>query len=124
MTFASQLNAFAEKAKHRERAIFTGSVEAVAQSVVFGSEITGSPGQPEDLRRGEWVTQYEGESTAVISTDDPSAPSVEDGISRFDGSPIKLKSPIGGLHSVLQTRLNFDKLVDDVAQRTLGDRLG
>jgi hypothetical protein len=120
MTFASQLQAFAEKAKQREREVFTRSVEAVAQSVVFGSEITGSPGQPEDLREGQWVTQYDGESTATISTDDPSARSVEDGISHLHGGPITLNSPIGGFHSVLQTRLGFEKIVEDVTQKVVG----
>jgi hypothetical protein len=120
MTFASQLQAFAEKAKRREREVFTRSVEAVAQSIVFGSEITGAPGQPEDLRGGEWTTQYEGESAAVISTNDPSAPSVEDGISHLHGGPITLNSPTGGFHSVLQTRLGFEKLVEDVTQKVVG----
>jgi hypothetical protein len=120
MTFASQLQAFAEKAKQREREVFTRSVEAVAQSVVFGSEITGAPGQPEDLREGAWTTTYEGEQAAVISTDDPSARSVEDGISHLHGGPITLNSPLGGFHSLLQTRLNFDKLVENVTQRVVG----
>jgi hypothetical protein len=92
----------------------------VAQSIVFGSEITGAPGQPEDLRGGEWTTQYEGESSAVISTNDPSAPSVEDGISHLHGGPITLKSATGGFHSLLETRLNFDKLVEDVTQKVVG----
>lgn len=59
----------------------------------------------------------EGEFDTLISTNDHSAPAVEDGISRLNGHPIEFESAIGGLHSVALTHLNGDRLIQKVVSR-------
>lgn len=94
------------------------------ESIVNGSpELTGSPGQPEDLRKpGVWTITKLNERENVISTVEPSAKSVEDGIKyRSGGGPItKLKSSIGGFDSVKKTQQHADNLVGEAIKRARG----
>jgi hypothetical protein len=102
-------------------AVHKGVVNRVFDSVVYGSLESGSPGQPEDLRQGQWQVTDEGENQTLIWTDDPSARSVEDGISYLHGGvPITLNSPIGGSHSVALTDQNGDRIIEKEVQRVFG----
>lgn len=114
------LKDFGVKLRRLEWEVFKHVVAAAHESIVNGSTITGSPGQPADLREGKWTLQLESEDVAILSCAEPSARSVENGISRYDGHPIKLKSAVGGFHSVGQTEQHFDKLVDEVARQVVG----
>lgn len=94
------------------------SVVALAEdSIVFGSPLTGSSGQPEDLRHGEFTVKRDGELDATIGSDEKSVNAVETGISRFNGHPIKLRSPVGGFHSVALTHQNIGTIVEEAVRR-------
>lgn len=84
-------------------------------SIVNGSPDTNSPGQPRDLRKPDsWAVTKLSDRETIISTVEPSALSVEDGIRyKSDGLPIKrLHSDLGGFHSVKLTQLGAAKLVE------------
>lgn len=112
----SRTSTIEAKLSEKFRELHSGVTDRVLESIVEGSPVTGSPGQPEDLRQGQWTRTDEGPLSSVVSTDDPSAPAVEDGISHFNGAPIELHSNIGGFHSIAATAMHFDKLVEDEAK--------
>lgn len=116
-TWKSSLPAFEHKLDRTVHEIHSGVVQAAEESIVRGSVLTGSPGQPEDLRNGEWVVVPEGELKTVIGTDDHSALSVEDGISHLHGGPITLNTAVGGFHSVALTHQSGDRIIQRVASR-------
>ena len=92
-------------------------------SIVNGSPLTGSPGQPRDLRKPDsWSKTKLSEGERIISSVEPSALSVEDGIAyKKGGQPIKrLKSDIGGFHSVALTAQNGDKLIQEALRKVDG----
>lgn len=110
--FADEIQAFVEKAKTTERQVFTRVADKVFESVTEGSPLTGAPGQPVavdgDLK-ASWTEQVD-EREAVISSDHPAAPVIENG-TRL-GQDLVLHAHVGGFHSVKQTAVNFDRLVD------------
>lgn len=92
--------------------VVTEAVALTADSIVNGSSVTGSPGQPSDLRKGAWKVQRLTDWYAVISTGAKSARSVEDGMSYKYGRPLtKLHSHVGGFHSALATAAGFPRLL-------------
>ena len=60
MSFGSDLTLFAQKVEGRQRALFVGCVNAVQESIVDGSAVTGAPGQPVDTGnlRASWQQRY------------------------------------------------------------------
>lgn len=98
------------------RDVHADTVDLALESIVNGSSLTGAPGQPEDLRQGQWAVTSES-LDSKISTTDSSAQAVEDGISHFNGHPITLDHPGGGFHSVALSRLGFDKLATAAVNR-------
>ncbi len=111
-TFGNGLSQEVAQLKELTHDVFTTAVDIVEDSVVNGNPLLGSPGQPEDLRDGDWVKSYENDWVAVIQTSEKSARSVEDGISYKYGVPLtKLKSDKGGFHSVKATETNFEDVV-------------
>lgn len=100
----------------RIKSIHDDLVQALRDSIVAGSAVTGAPGQPEDLRHGQWQIVDWGPLSSQISTFDTSAPSVEDGISHFNGHPIHLHSPIGGFHSVALSVQGSERLLNAVVR--------
>lgn len=120
--FLKQLAEFSKKVERTEEEVFHAFVDEMADVIVNGSPITGSPGQPHDLRDGDWTTRYESDTVAVISTSEPSARSVEDGISYKHGRPLtKLKSPVGGFHSLKTAVAGSDKVLIHVVRRLVPD---
>lgn len=116
--FNAGLKDFAKQVITVTQETFAGTVKGVNESVVNGSGLTGSPGQPHDLRRGEWTVTPNGPWNATISTDDKSARSVEDGISYKHGTQLKkLKSHEGGFHSVKISLINSDKIVAQASRQ-------
>lgn len=121
VTWTSNLPVFLPK--------LTASVEAVRKevaklahdSIVNGSPLTGAPGQPEDLRQGQFVIAETGTDTTTVGTNDHSALAVEDGISHFNGAPIHLHSAVGGFHGTKLTHQNAGALIDQVVSRVRKD---
>lgn len=95
--------------KETDEKVLKTVVEIAKDSIVNGSALTGAPGQPHDLR-DKWKVTI-GKGFARIHINEKSARSVEEGISRKYGGPIKLKSPIGGFHSVKLTRSSIRKIL-------------
>lgn len=120
VTWKSNLKILIPEMDYDIKEIREGVAVICFESIVFGSAATGAPGQPDDLREGQWTLADTGPDTTTISTDDPSARSVEDGISYKFGGPIELKSPIGGFHSVKLTHQNAERIVEPVVLRVVG----
>lgn len=122
MSFASDLHNFTVKVEARNRRIFVGVAAGVLESIQVGSPVTGAPGQPVDTGqlRSSWQLGFESPTVAAITTNTSYALSNEDGIARPGGGPYRLRSQVGGRHSVKLTRVNFDKLVAQVNRREGG----
>jgi hypothetical protein len=91
-------------------ALATG--RAVQIAIQFGSELTGSPGQPVDTGnlRNAWIRENPSENVSIVSTNVEYAQSIEDGIGPH--GPLTLRSAVGGFHSVALTVAGFDRIVD------------
>lgn len=99
---------------------FVGIVEEAQRSIVEGSELTGAPGQPVDtgFLKGSWQAVFESPNVAVIGTNAEYAESIEDGLSyAHGGTPMTLRSDVGGFHSVALTVAGFDRIVEAVKAR-------
>jgi hypothetical protein len=93
------------------------SAQLALQSIQFGSPLTAAPGQPVDTGnlRNSWQDEKVSPTEHVISTPVVYASNIEDGISSH-GTPMTLRSAVGGFHSVALTVANFDRIVDDAAR--------
>lgn len=114
MSFSGDLRNFSLKLSARNREVFVGCVEEVTRSVVEGSEITASPGQPVDTGnlRASWHTTYESPTLATVATNVEYAPYVEENVR---GVTFKNHGP----HSVALTVAGFGRIVDTVVKRTV-----
>lgn len=110
MSFSEDVRRFVVKVQAQERRVFVGVVQAVYNSIVFGSPITGAPGQPVDtgFLRASWQVLW-GADYAEVVTNCAYAEPIEEGMGRF--GPLTLRSQVGGWHSVKLTRLGFERLV-------------
>jgi hypothetical protein len=99
--------------------MFDDSVNMAAESIINGSAVTGSPGQPvkDDVLRNSWVTEKLTPTHATITVPG-SAPASdwvmqnEDGIARPGGGVYNLISPVGGRFSIAKTVAGFGRIVD------------
>lgn len=109
MSFAKDLAAFTDRLRARETVLFGNVVQHVEESIKVGSTVTGAPGQPVDTGTllNSWETEYVAPRIAEISTSLGYAPIIE---SNERGATFK--SPVGGAHSVRQTRMGFPAIVD------------
>ena len=103
-------------------AVFVGWVAEMKNSIVFGSPLTGAPGQVVadvggGTLRDSWQTEFEDANNALISTKVPWAEQNEDGIARPGGGPYVQRSATGGRWNVALTRMNAQRVVDDVAAK-------
>lgn len=116
-TFAQQLNGWTEKVEFRTREMFTQTVSEIERSVKFGSEITGAPGQPVDtgFLRNSWGPIWVGPNNVVIGTNVEYARPIEDGTSR--GRAMKLRSAVGGFHSVKITMSAVDRIMKYIVRK-------
>lgn len=129
MDFLNACEAFAERARLTEDAIFHGVVGEVATSIIEGSPITGAPGQPvrENILKPSWGTHYLSPTEALVGSGGVAAGynrAIEDGQGRFGPfnpargtypEPRTSRSRVGGYHSVALTRAAFAKIVYAVA---------
>jgi hypothetical protein len=110
MSAANDLRRIAAKAQARYVEFKSRVIEETHRSIVDGSEITGSPGQPE--RTGKlkesWQTIVESPTSTLIASDDPAAPAVEG-----NWSDVAFHS--GGPHSRDLTAAGFPRIVEAVA---------
>ncbi len=121
MSFAAELAAFDAKIRTRQKRIFFGTANAMHRSIVFGSTVTGSPGQPVDQGdlKNSWHAEHLSEFLFATSTPIRYAPPIEEGRSFVTGKRLTLRSAKGGFHSVMRTRDQFQKLVDAVVKKVL-----
>ncbi len=116
MQFSAQLKTFAIKTHSNAGAVVTIVTDTVYGELINGGQLSGAPGQPHDLRDKFEVKRETLVST--IATSDKSARSVEDGISYKHGVPLtKLKSPIGGFHSLALILAARQAIVDNAARK-------
>lgn len=115
---------------------FVGIVEECTRSVVEGSELTGAPGQPvgqygPGYHNGEkggylkasWQTVFDSPSQATIGTNTEYAESIEDGLSyAHGGTPMTLRSTVGGFHSVKLTVAGAERIKQAVVARVKAQR--
>ena len=100
---------------------FDGLVEESFRSIVYGSEITGAPGQPvsqENVEeagklRDSWTEARLDANTALISTDVAYAPDVEDNLK---GQHFHT----GGPHGLKLTVAGAQPMADAVARKLAG----
>ena len=101
-------------------------------SIVNGSPLTGSPGQPvgqygPGYNQGEvggtlkssWQLRFPSKDVAEITTNVPYAPHNEYGVTE-DGRPYRQRSSVGGRHSVAHTITNMDRIVEHEAKKLTG----
>lgn len=121
MTFSDDIKRWTLKVDRQSREVFVASAMKAHESIVVGSPITGSPGQPVDagILRGSWTVDIEGD-VATIATNVPWAPPNEDGIARPGGGAYVQRSTVGGRWSVALTRAGFPKLVAAAAAEAAG----
>ena len=114
--FSDQLAAFEETLRQRQRDVFLGTAEGLQESVVEGSAVTGSPGQPVQSGnlKGSWIESFSGEWQWQTATNTVYAPAIEEGEGPY--GPMTLRSEVGGFHSVKLTRAGFGDLVDGVVR--------
>ena len=109
MSFADDLKRFAVKTQGKSNALFTNVASGVKESIVNGSAVTGAPGQPVDTGalKASWQLTFESKQSALVSTNIAYAPVIEDNL-----RGAKLRSQVGGFHSVKLTVGAFDRLVE------------
>lgn len=104
-------------------AVFIGAVVLAHDSIKEGSPLTGAPGQPVDAGnlRNSWLFEFDDPThpkSAVIGTAVEYAEPIEDGVGRF--GPLTLRSAVGGFHSVHETVVNFDRILEESKRRFAG----
>jgi hypothetical protein len=121
VTFNEDLKRFSLKVEARTQEDFVDITTEVQRSLVEGSpDITGSAGQPVEsgYLKSSFVGRFLSPLSWIIETDAPYAQSIEDGISyAHGGTPMTLRSPVGGFHSAKLTVAGFQKIVDTVNKR-------
>lgn len=108
--------------------LLPGVTSELYASIVDGSPLTGSPGQPVgqygpgyhpgevggDLRTS-WQIEFLSPDTARVITNSQHAKQNEDGIARPSQGTYIQRSTVGGRHSVALTLASAQKIVDKVA---------
>lgn len=136
-SFREQLTAFTANVRATNQAVFVGVVQEAKRSIVEGSELTGSPGQPVDTSflKGSWIIDFPAPAEATITTNVSYARVIEDnvraeydpagvdrppGLAPAGGGRQHIKSVVGGNHSVALTVAGFNRIVETVAAREAG----
>ena len=115
------IDRFEAKVQRRLIEVHAKVAFALRDSVVFGSPVTGSPGQPVDTGnlRASWQLSFPSLLLARLVTSAVYAEAIENGVG--PSGPMVLKSPVGGFHSVRMTRTGFQKLVDKIVREVARD---
>ena len=139
--FSDDMRNFTGKVVAKTQAVIINTVAAVQDSIVNGSPITGSPGQPVGqygpgyhpgevggTLKASWGVgtaenpgfgspRWDGPAKATIATNLVYAPDNEYGIRGADGAPYRQRSSIGGRGSVRMTRNGLQLLADNEARK-------
>jgi hypothetical protein len=122
MSFDGDLQVFGDLLGRRARTVCDRTVAGAKGSIVEGSALTSSPGQPVgatgDLR-ASWFEQWPGPWVAEILTHDPGARTIEKG-SRL-GRRLHRRGTQGGFHSVKLTRIHIRRIIARVNTEVGGD---
>jgi hypothetical protein len=107
--WAREVNAVMDEAS----VVLDMSAQLALQSIQFGSQLTGATGQPVDTGnlRNSWQDERVSSTEHIISTPVIYAQNIEDGISSH-GTPMTLRSAVGGFHSVALTVSSFDRILE------------
>lgn len=115
MSFADEMARAADDVLADATAVLDVATELAKQSIQFGSPLTGALGQPVDegTLRNSFMVERPSPTERTIATNLPYAQSIEDGLSyAHGGTPMTLRSAVGGFHSIAQTVANFDRIAD------------
>lgn len=118
--FSRALLKFERDARARVNDCATFAFQEVRRSVVFGSELTGAPGQPvqtSDLRTS-WIGTRISVGVQELTTAMSYAEYIEDGGN--DLGAFTLRSEVGGFHSVKLTVAAWDKIVEFARKKAMG----
>jgi hypothetical protein len=113
--FSKQLMGFSVKTTRVWGELFDRVTEHVQMSVTEGSQVTTAPGQPVDqgILKASWTPDRISATEWQTTTHLDYAPSIEDLVSyAHGGTPITIRSSVGGGHSVKLTRVHFPRLVE------------
>ena len=129
MSFSDDIARFNAKTRTKLQALFVNLASAVKGSVVDGSPVTGAPGQPVGqygpgyhqgrvggTLKASWVLDFPTPTTAEISTNVVYAPVIEDNI-----RGARLRSSVGGFHSVKYTVAGFERLLEAEVRKVAND---
>lgn len=120
MAFASDVAAFQQKVRRRAQAVRHTAVFLTHESITVGSALTGAPGQP--VQYGSLRQSYQIEILSPTMTRIASAKkyarSIEDLLSyAHGGTPITIRSKVGGGHSIKMTVLAWTRIVEEANRR-------
>lgn len=126
-TFSEQGRASSLELVAGSQAAFVRTVQLTRDSIVDGSAITASPGQPVGqygpgyqpgkvggTLKASWQTEFLSPTEAIIATNVPYAQPIEDGIGPH--GDLTLRSTVGGFHSVKQTVAGFPLIVEEAVR--------
>jgi hypothetical protein len=110
--FAEAVRQWTVAANTATRTVFVNVASHALRSIQFGSDVTGAPGQPVDEGhlRASWQLTFPTPDEALIATASPYALANEEGVTA-DGRPYRLRSPVGGRHSVKLTIAGMPAIV-------------
>lgn len=117
--FERSLAGFGSEVTQNVMDIATVSALLVKQGVVEGLVLVGSPGQPVDTGalRLSWLLENIGILRWRLTSGLAYATAIEDGVG--PSGPIRLKSPVGGFHSVELVVLGWDRIVEHAQRQVL-----
>jgi hypothetical protein len=109
--FSRDLKRFSLLVGHRQRLIHAIVASKLHESVVDGSAITGSPGQPVDTGnlKTSFVGSFPEDLVWELTTNVVYAPGIEEGVGPH--GRIQIRSEVGGIGSVKKTVAGFDRIV-------------
>jgi hypothetical protein len=115
--FSREIAQFIQVVNVRQRLIHSAVAGKLYESVVLGSNLTGSPGQPVDT--GNLKTSFIGTFPEPLlwelTTNTVYAPSIEEGVG--PRGRIKIRSSVGGTGSVKKTISGYRRIVKDVMEK-------
>jgi hypothetical protein len=121
MSYKEDIDRFTFNVSKRVAAVSANAAFKVHESITVGSALTGAPGQPVDTNTllSSWAVVPQDLFTWLISTNVRYARNIEYGISRW-GTPITIRSAVGGIGSVRLTRTAWPRIVDDAVREEGG----
>jgi hypothetical protein len=111
VSFNGDVLRFVNKVDRVTHDTFVGTVAGLFESIVEGSALTGSPGQPVDTSdlKTSWQIEFESKDAARVLTNSDHAEPIEYGIGEYGA--LELRSAVGGFHSVAATVANADRVL-------------